>query len=107
MVDSIKDLTSLVSILQTVGPIGLLIFIYWSDQRTIRRIQEEADKKFDAMQKMYEANVLLVKNYEGIARDMSGMITLSTQHLTRIEDKIDANQFCPEARIRKTVREDV
>jgi hypothetical protein len=103
----IPDLNVLLQLLQTVGPIGLLLYIYWSDQRTIRRIQEDASKQFQEMKAMYESNVVLVKNYEKIAGDMASLLTLNTQHMTRVEEKIDTNQFCPYVRVKKEKREDM
>jgi hypothetical protein len=105
--DTFKDLGVLLQILQSVGPVGLLVYIYWSDQRSIKRIQDEASQRFAAMKEMYESNVTLVKNYESISKALVDLVTLNTQHLTTVEQKIDSNQFCPFTRTKKTLREDM
>jgi hypothetical protein len=54
---------------------------------------------------LYESNVSLVKNYEyGVKQwekldgELAGIITLNTQILTRLVEKVDGNQFCPTVR---------
>jgi hypothetical protein len=54
-----------------------------------------------------KTNEVLVKNYEKIAGDMTSILTLNTQHMTRVEEKIDTNQFCPYVRVKKEKREDM
>lgn len=47
---------------------------------------------------MYKDNVELVKHFDKLANDLTGVITLVTQTLTRVVDRIDNNQFCPMVR---------
>lgn len=104
--DGLKELATLAQILQALGPLGLLVFIYWKDQQIIRANQSAADQKFDAMKAMYESNVLLVKNYEQISTALVELVTLNTQRMTRVEDAINSNQYCPVVRVRKVKMED-
>ena len=90
------DLLMLIQVLQAVGPWGLLIYIYWKDRKDLAQAIDR-----------YEQNVTLVKSYEKLANALADVITLNTQHLTRVEDKIDANQYCPQVRVRKIAKEDM
>lgn len=49
------------------------------------------------MRRMYENNVALVKGYEALAKDLSGIITLNMQTMTRLVERIDHNMVCPVA----------
>lgn len=53
------------------------------------------EKRFEEVVRMYENNVVVVKNYHGLASDLTGIITLSTRTLETLAQKIDNNQFCP------------
>lgn len=48
--------------------------------------------------RFYEDNVLLVKNYQRLADDLSGVITLNTQVQTQLVESIRHNMFCPVVR---------
>ena len=56
------------------------------------------EKRFEAVVRMYENNVQVVKDYHDLAQDLTGIITLSTRTLEGLVQKIDNNQFCPLAR---------
>lgn len=56
------------------------------------------EKRFEAVVRMYENNVQVVKDYHGLATDLTGIITLSTRTLEGLVGRIDNNQFCPLAR---------
>lgn len=56
------------------------------------------EKRFEAVVRMYENNVQVVKDYHSLAADLTGIITLSTRTLEGLVQKIDNNQFCPLAR---------
>lgn len=121
--DQIQILTALAAILKTVGtlPFGLVLTMLicgpWlgmliviaargrEDRNT--REKEEAkndqilgmitaqDKRFEKVVSMYENNVILVKDYQNLSSDLTGIITLSTRTLEALIGKIDNNHFCP------------
>lgn len=51
-----------------------------------------------AVTRFYEDNVLLVKNYQRLADDLSGIIHLNTQAQTQLVEQIKNNMFCPVVR---------
>lgn len=56
------------------------------------------EKRFEAVVRMYENNVQVVKDYHGLSSDLTGIITLSTRTLETLVQKIDNNHFCPVVR---------
>lgn len=56
------------------------------------------EKRFESVVRMYENNVQVVKDYHGLAKDLTSIITLSTRTMESLVHKIDNNQFCPIAR---------
>ncbi len=56
------------------------------------------EKRFESVVRMYENNVEVVQDYNKLAGDLTGIITLSTRTLEGLVQKIDNNQFCPIAR---------
>ena len=61
----------------------------------VNTLVHSQEKRFEAVVRMYENNVEVVKNYHGLAGDLTGIITLSTRTLEGLVNKIDNNQFCP------------
>jgi hypothetical protein len=55
----------------------------------VKEQQAMSEKHFSAFVNKYENNILLVKNYEKLAGDLSTIIHLNTQAITRIVDRID------------------
>jgi len=53
------------------------------------------EKRFEAVVKNYENNVILVESYQKLAGELAGIIHLSTQVMTKLVEKIDNNLFCP------------
>ena len=53
------------------------------------------EKRFEAVVRMYENNIKVVEDYHNLAKDLTGIITLSTRTLEGLVQKIDNNQFCP------------
>jgi len=50
----------------------------------------EARERFEAVVRMYESNVALVKNYENLANDQQDIIISNTQMMQRLIDKLEA-----------------
>jgi hypothetical protein len=107
LVDQIT-LAMLLKILSGFGPYGLVLFIYWYDNRRIQQLIEQNRKDVADFKLMYENNVQLVKSYQDIATrilkiadDFSDVVMMNAQAMTRINDSVLTNQFCPQVRLVK------
>lgn len=114
-------------VLQILGLPGLIFIIWHFDNKRFdsqraaheaTQVQQRADYKehitkiltqykedVSEIKQLYEANVALVRNYEyGVKQwekldgELAGIITLNTQILTRLVEKVDNNHFCPQVR---------
>ena len=103
-------------IIQVLGLPGLIFIIWHFDNKRFEKQREEYKEHVGAIlnqyredvseiKHLYEMNVSLVKNYEyGVKQwekldsELAGFITLNTQILTRLVEKVDNNQFCPTVR---------
>jgi hypothetical protein len=99
-------------ILKLVSNFGIpgLVLILWylsdkSHERTLQSYREDTTQQrktyedgLKEVRDMYEHNVLLVKDYASLARDLKDIIVMNTQTLTRVCDDINRNQYCPEVR---------
>ncbi|EAT16077.1 hypothetical protein HTZ97_16300 [Desulfuromonas acetoxidans] len=56
------------------------------------------EKRFEAVVRMYENNVEMVRDYHKLADDLTGVITLTTRTLEALVQKVDNNMFCPAVR---------
>ena len=85
------------------GPIGLVVLIWYVDQKVIRTNQSEHKKEIYCvldrykedmaeMRRMYEKNVSLVKDYNGLASELKDMIVMNTQAMTRLVDRINGSK---------------
>jgi hypothetical protein len=99
--DQISAISAIAQILEKIGtmPIFSLVTVIligpWVAMFLLTRGQE---KRFDAMKKMYENNVELVKCYEDLAKGMQDLVIYNTQTMTKVDEKIDKNLFCPMVR---------
>jgi len=60
-----------------IGPwILAMLLSYWQMRR------------FEAVVRMYECNVDLVKSYEGLARDLKDVVMMNTEAMTRLGDRL-------------------
>gem|GEM_PF-1182547 len=55
-------------------------------------------ERFEAVVRMYENNVEMVRDYHKLADDLTGIITLTTRTLEALVQKVDNNMFCPAVR---------
>lgn len=67
-----------------------------------RSVQE---KKFEAVVRMYESNVDLVKDYQGIAKNLQDIVLYNTQVMQEVIDISKNNLHCPF--IRKQIKPEV
>ena len=73
-----------------VGPWVLALILFYSQR-----------KRFETVVSMYESNVRLVEKYENLAGDLKEVIIMNTQAITRLDDGMRGNQFCPMVRLEK------
>jgi len=96
--EQIAIINTVALILERVGtwPVGTIFAVVvvgpWGMMYFISRAQE---KRFEAVARMYENNVDLVKNYERVAKSLHDLVVLNTSSLTGVSDRIDNNLFCP------------
>ena len=93
------------AIVMAFGPDILLIVFFWLQTRKLEDIVMDDRTRFEAVVKMYESNVQLVKDYQAalqnqqkLSGDLAGIITLNTQTQTHLVDAIKNNTFCPAVR---------
>ncbi len=101
------DLAGLVAIVQAIGPLGLLIYIYWRDQRKIDHIQAETREYVRKFTESYDKNIVFINNYEVLAKALAEIITLNTQQMTTVIQMIKDNQWCPLTKTRRQVTETI
>lgn len=103
-------------VIQVLGLPGLIFIIWHFDNKRFDKMREEYKDHIgqilgqyrddvSEIKQLYEANVGLVRNYEyGVRQwekldgELAGIITLNTQILTRLVEKVDNNRFCPVVR---------
>ncbi|HHO49277.1 MAG TPA: hypothetical protein ENN06_12650 [Desulfobacteraceae bacterium] len=117
-------LTTIVAVVNLLGLPGLVLIIWSADQRRFNswqmRAQEEraneaklrqeelaalkdqfvvamdaAARQHSEVIRMYENNVILVKNYEKISNELVGLVHISTQTITKMTEHIENNMYCP------------
>ena len=103
---------SVLKILGDFGTVGLVIFLWWSDNRRLETVMAKSNTDMTAVldqyrrdmaeqRKMYEANVSLCKDFASVTNDLRDIVTLNIQTMTECKDAINQNQFCPVIRISK------
>lgn len=96
--EQIAALTAISTIISKVGtwPIGSIIAaVVFGPWVVMGYIARSMEKRHTAAIQMYENNVELVKNYEKVAEGLQSILVLSTQAMTQVKDRIDANLYCP------------
>lgn len=95
------NIMALLKILSDFGTIGLVIFLWWHDSKCHSRLLAQYKSDMDEQRNMYEKNVSLVNDYHSVAQDLSSVVIMATQTMTRLTDEIRQNQYCPLIRIDK------
>jgi hypothetical protein len=85
----------------SLGMPGVLFLVWYLSDRRYSSALAQYRNDMVEQRRMYENNVELVKSYAQMANGLQSMIVLSTQTLTRLCDKIDGNQYCPQVRLKK------
>lgn len=92
---------SVLKILGDFGTVGLVIFLWWNDNKRIWEVLEQYKRDMNEQRKMYESNVSLCKDFASVTNDLRDIVTLNIQTMTECKDAINQNQFCPVIRISK------
>ena len=105
--EQIGGLTALVGLMEKVSgwPVWFLILLAivgpWIFMLILDRNNE---RRFLAQKQMYDDNVTLVENYQGISKDFKEMLIMNTQATQQMTDAIKTNQFCPMVRLDKRAK---
>ncbi len=70
----------LLSLLEFGGPWAIVFFIWWQGVKESKRWEA----RFQAVKRMYEDNVVLVKGYEKLSNDQQELIIMNTQAITKL-----------------------
>ncbi len=106
------NLMSMLKIVGDFGTVGLVIYLWWSDNKRIWAIIEthrveiqtvlaKYTQDMDAQREMYRANASLCRDFASVASDLREIVTLNIQKMTEVEDAVRQNQFCPLVRVDK------
>jgi hypothetical protein len=93
-------------VIYTLGLPGAVLVMWYVDNRRYERQEKKREEELNkvlaayhedvrTVTRFYEDNVLLVKNYQKLADDLSGIIHLNTQVQTQLVEQIKHNMFCP------------
>lgn len=110
--DALMSFKGLVEIAGKFGLVGLILLLWWYDNRQIRQQNEQhksdlklvldgyqADMK--EQREMYKNNASLCKDFANIATDLREIVILNTQTMTTVSNEIRQNEFCPMQRVKK------
>lgn len=93
------SLSSILKIASDFGLVGLILLLWWLDNRRIWAVMDQYKNDMVEQRKMYEANVSLCRDFASIAKDLRDIVTLNIQKMTEVDDAIRQNQFCPLVRV--------
>lgn len=96
------DTVSLGSVIKLVGDfgmVGLVIFLWWSDNKRIWAVLAHYDQDMAEQREMYKSNASLCRDFSTIASDLRSLVVLNVQKMTEMSAAINQNQFCPLVRL--------
>jgi len=96
------DTISLGSVLKLVGDfgmVGLVIFLWWSDNKRIWAVLTQYKQDMVEQREMYKRNATLCRDFSTIASDLRSLVVLNVQKMTEMSVAINQNQFCPLVRL--------
>lgn len=93
----------------------IIVLLWWLNERKrdreaknsremMAKVLIQYGKDMEEIRGMYESNVRLVERYEEVAGDLKDVVVLNTQVMTRMNDDIRSNQYCPRVRIDKRAK---
>jgi hypothetical protein len=106
------NFTDILKIVGDFGTLGLVIYLWWADNRRIATVMdqnktdmnlvfEQYKKDMIEQREMYKSNVSLCKDFASVTNDLRDIVTLNIQTMTECKDSINQNQYCPVIRISK------
>jgi len=98
--DSIT-LMSVLKVLGEFGTVGLIIFLWWADNRRFQGLLDQYKADMNEQREMYKSNVSLVKKSLEVSADLRDVVILNTQVMQTLCDEIRQNEYCPATRINK------
>lgn len=96
--DSIS-IGGVVKVLADFGTVGLIIYLWWADNRRIWKVMDQYKADMAEQRKMYEANASLCRDFASVTKDLRDIVTLNVQKMTEVDDAVRQNQFCPLVRV--------
>jgi len=98
-------------ILSDFGIVGLVIFMWWSDNKRVWKVidQHKSDitvilaqyqHDMGEQREMYRTNASLCRDFTSIAVDLRDIVTLNIQTMTHLDEAVRTNQFCPALRVK-------
>lgn len=94
-----------IGIVSALGLPGLVLILWYVDNRRTNEILRQYKADMDTVRSMYESNVRLVEKYEKLANELTTIIRLNTQAISQLSERIDNNYFCPLVREKGPQRE--
>ena len=70
------------------------------DAKNFAALMFRYEKDMNEQRDMYKANASLCRDFTSIATDLRDIVTLNIQTMTRVDEGVRQNQFCPMVRIR-------
>lgn len=64
-------------------------------QSQVARSEKESEKRSLIFTNRYDNNIEFVKNYEKLAGNLTDLVHVNVQAMTRMVEKITSNQWCP------------
>lgn len=106
------NLYAILKVLGEYGPLGLVILLwYLSDKRLTTLIethrvemtatQAQYGRDMTEQREMYKTNASLCRDFSSVASDLREIVIMNIEKMTRVDDAIRQNQFCPMQRVEK------
>ena len=95
------NFSDILKIVGDFGTLGLVIYLWWADNRRLMTVMEQYKKDMSEQREMYKSNVSLCKDFASVTNDLRDIVTLNIQTMTECKDSIEQNQYCPVIRISK------
>ena len=95
------NLAALFEVFGSFGVVGLIVVLWWFDQKKIWKVLEQYKADMGEQRNMYKSNVKLVESYQGLAQDLKDVVMMNTQAMTQNYSAIKTNQYCPQVRLEK------
>lgn len=85
---------SVLKILGDFGTVGLVIFLWWSDNKRMWAVLDQYQRDMAEQRRMYEDNVKLVQAYEIIASEHVDTIRLNVAAVTELTTFLKTKTPC-------------